>query len=173
MCNSIGERILKLRKALNLTQGAFAGQLGISQQHISHIENGTKEASDLLVKHICLLFNTTETWMTTGEGEMFLLAEEIVKKQIFQLGEQAYYEALKKLLDDNGLVALGSIRSGARLNDDPDLDHMMKLLNDLWSVGDENLKAWAKVQFARAFPPDVEEEVQKKRAENHGRESIA
>jgi transcriptional regulator with XRE-family HTH domain len=155
---------MELRKALKLTQKEIAQQLGITQQFVSQIEKGLREPSDQLLKHLCALYNTTMLWLTAGEGDMFIPLEEIIKKQIAQSGERAYYEALRKLLDDNGLVVLGSAlatRPGGK-GYDQELDNMMSFLVSLWSVGDEKLKSWAQVQFERAFPPDIVEEVQKK-----------
>lgn len=172
---SVGERIAILRKALGLTQVGLAQHMGITQQHVSHVEKGQREPSEQLLLHLCAMYNTTMVWLTTGEGDMFLPAEEIVRQQIIHLGERAYYEALKKLIDDNGLVVLRSALSGKGVENeyDPELKPMIGFLVDLWSVGDEALKGWAKVQFSRAFPDDVKEDVQKKLAKNQGRESIA
>lgn len=170
----IGERIAKLRKALKLTQGGMAAQLGISQQHISQMEKNIREPSEQLLKHICALYNTTMLWLATGEGEMFVPCEEIIKNQISRMGERHYYQALKNLVCDKGLIIMESAAPyfAAGKSCDPDLEHMISFLNDLWMFGDENLKTWARVQFARAFPPDIEEEVQKKRGEKQGRKSI-
>ena len=169
MQDLIGEKFHNLRKALKLTQEALALQLGVSQQHISHIENGTKRASEPLIKHLCLLFNTTETWLTTGKGEMFLSTEEIIKNQIGRLGERAFSEALIKLLNDNSLEVLRTdlaARSG-KFPGDPALGHIINFLVDLWSLGDERLQSWALVQFERSFPEDIKEKVQKELAKKN------
>ncbi|WP_082735948.1 helix-turn-helix domain-containing protein [Syntrophomonas wolfei] len=175
MHNLIGGRIRHIRKTLKMTQEALAAQLGVSQQHISHVENGTKQASQLLIKHICLLFDTTETWLTTGKGDVFLSNEEIIKNQILHIGERAFAEALRKLLNDDSLEVLGTLL-GPRLGEkpyDPSLEPMIDFLVDLWSLRDEKLKSWALVQFERAFPEDMKEKVKNSCANNHNRESIA
>lgn len=46
---------------------------------------------------------------------------------------------------------------------------MLNVIIDLWSVADEALKAWAKIQFARAFPLDVIEDAQKNAQMTMGR----
>lgn len=160
----IGSRVRSIRKALNLTQEALAAQLGVSQQHISHIENGTKRASELLVKLLCLLFNTTETWLTTGKGNMFLSDEELVKNQISRLGEHNFAEALNKLLNDDSLEIIRTllIANSGEKPLEPSLGYMIDFLIELWSLNDEKLKTWAFVQFERAFPEDVKAMVQKK-----------
>lgn len=164
MPDLIGGRIRSIRKTLNLSQEALAAQLGVSQQHISHIENGTKRASELLVKLLCLLFNTTETWLTTGKGNMFLTNEEIIKTQIDRLGEHNFAEALNKLLNDNSLEIIRTLlnaNSGVKPLE-PSLEYMIDFLIELWSLKDERLKTWAFVQFERAYPEDIKAMVQKK-----------
>lgn len=171
----IGDRIKALRKAVNLTQEEFASRLKISKGFVSNLEKGRVLPSEQLIHLMAYEFSSSEYWLTTGEDSMFLPPVEVVRQQISRLGERAYYDALKQLLDDNGLIVLRSALGG-RGNEkefDPELEPMIHFLVDLWSVGDEKLKAWATVQFSRAFPDDVKEEVQKKRAKDQGRESIA
>lgn len=163
MSESIGDRIRKVRKALNLTQRKLAEQLGISQQHISHIEKGTKEASEMLIKYFCLLYNTSEEWLTTGEGKMFLSPEEIIKMQIDRIGEKAYFEALSNIISKSDPAIWTP--AAETTTGSPDLDDMISFLIKLWQIPDEDMKAWARVQFARAFPSDIEKEIEKKRTE--------
>lgn len=172
----MGERFKALRKVLNLTQAKMARDLGITQQHLSQIEKGVREPSESLLKHICSLYNTTMLWLIAGEGEMFLSPELIIKGQIDNIGEQRFMEAIQNIPGINLLIMDNVTHNKLQhrvdsKNRDPDLEHIINFFVDLWSLGDENLKAWAKVQFARAFPPDVEEEVQKKRTENQKQES--
>lgn len=157
----IGKRIKALRKNLGLTQMEFAARLKISKGFVSNLENGRVLPSEQLIRLISYEFISSEYWLASGEGEMFLSPAEIVKSQIERLGECAFYEALKEL---KGLVVLENalIHRVGDNKTDPDLEHMIKFLNDLWAVGDDNFKAWARIQFARAFPPDIEEEIQKK-----------
>lgn len=161
MSTSIGARIAAVRKMLKLTQKELAEQLGISQQHVSHIENGTKEASDMLIKYFCYLYSISEEWLTTGEGRAYMSPEEIIKKQIDQIGEKAYFKALHNIIDKSDPAIWGPVVETIR---SPDLDHMISYLVKLWEVGDEDLKAWARVQFAMAFPYDIEALIEKKRA---------
>jgi len=161
---SIGERIIKLRKTLGLTQTEFAQELGITQQFVSQIEKGVREASEQLLKHLCDRYNTTMLWLVKGEGEMFLSPEEIIKKQIDQIGEKAYFEALSNIIDKSDPAILGS--AAAAITGSPDLDRMISFLVKLWEVGDEDLKAWARVQFAMAFPTEIEALIEKKRAQS-------
>lgn len=169
MRDSPGNRILQLRKTLKLTQQAFADDLGISQRHVSQIENGTREASRQLLMHMCLRYNTSEFWLTTGKGEMFIPLEEAIKVMIARYGERAFYEAIMSIADERALAILAP-RAGNK-NIDPELDRMLSFLVALWTVGDDDMKAWAKVQFGRAFPSDIEDEVLKKWSGEYGQVS--
>lgn len=68
----MGERIKKLRKALGLTQQKFADKLGIKQNTVAQYEIGRNEPVDTVINLICREFNVNETWLRTGEGEMFV-----------------------------------------------------------------------------------------------------
>lgn len=69
---TLGERIKKARKALDLTQQAFADRLGMKQNTIATYEMNRTNPSDPAIKSICREFNVNETWLRTGEGEMFV-----------------------------------------------------------------------------------------------------
>lgn len=65
------ERIKKLRKALDLTQQEFADRIQISRGALATYEIGRNEPIDAVISLICREFNVSETWLRTGEGEMF------------------------------------------------------------------------------------------------------
>lgn len=71
-------RIKKLRKELDLTQQAFADKIGMKQNTIAQYEMGRTIPSDAIVFSICREFGVNETWLRTGEGEMF---EELTEQQ--------------------------------------------------------------------------------------------
>lgn len=66
----IGDRIKEVRKALNLTQQGFADKIGLKRNSVAIIETG-RETSDQTIFAICREFRVNETWLRTGEGEMF------------------------------------------------------------------------------------------------------
>lgn len=70
----MNERLKQLRKKLKINQTNFAKQLGITQTAYSMIENGNNPLADRYIKVICSVFNVNETWLRTGEGEMFLFS---------------------------------------------------------------------------------------------------
>lgn len=67
----MNERIALVRKSLGLTQEKFAEQVSLSRNFMWMIESGTRVPSDRTVSDICREFNVNETWLRTGEGEMF------------------------------------------------------------------------------------------------------
>jgi len=68
----MNERIKKLRKELSLTQQAFADKIGLKQNTIALIESGKRNTSDQSIFAICREFNVNESWLRTGEGQMFV-----------------------------------------------------------------------------------------------------
>ena len=67
-----GENIKALRTQKGLTQEQVAELLGVSKQAISRIEHGVSNVTEQMIKSICREFNVNETWLRTGEGEMFV-----------------------------------------------------------------------------------------------------
>lgn len=66
------ERIKKLRKALGLTQQEFADRIGISRGNIATYETREGSPGSSVINLICREFNVSETWLRTGEGEMYV-----------------------------------------------------------------------------------------------------
>ena len=65
------ERIKILRENAGLTQQKFAERLHIKRGAVANYEIGRNIPSDSVVALICREFNVNETWLRTGEGEMF------------------------------------------------------------------------------------------------------
>lgn len=70
------ERLKKLRKELNLTQQEFADRIGISRGNIATYETRDGSPGNSVINLICREFNVSETWLRTGEGEMFVKQTE-------------------------------------------------------------------------------------------------
>ena len=81
---TIGERLKKLRKALDLTQQEFSDKLKVSRSNIATYEVGKNNPADAVINLICLEFNVSETWLRTGEGEMFLPSPNGVLDELAQ-----------------------------------------------------------------------------------------
>lgn len=67
----MNNRIKELRKQLRLTQQQFAERIGSVQNTITGYETGRRVPSGQVIALICREFNVNETWLRTGEGEMF------------------------------------------------------------------------------------------------------
>ncbi len=68
---TLSERIGLVIQALGMRKTAFAEKLGVTQAFISRITTGVGRPSDRTISDICRLFNVSEIWLRTGEGEMF------------------------------------------------------------------------------------------------------
>lgn len=69
--NTTNTRIKKLRKAMDLTQQAFADRLGMKQNTVATYEMGRSKPGTPIIRAICREFHVNEEWLRTGEGEMF------------------------------------------------------------------------------------------------------
>lgn len=67
----MNDRIKLLRKSLGLTQQEFADRIGIKRNTIANYETGRNEPVDSVCALIVREFNVNETWLRTGDGEMF------------------------------------------------------------------------------------------------------
>ena len=65
------DRIRALRKTFGLTQSEFGGKIGVKGNTITNYENGNRSISDAVILSICREYGCDETWLRTGEGEMF------------------------------------------------------------------------------------------------------
>lgn len=67
----MNNRLKELRKALKLSQVAFGDAIGLARNTVSLTETGDLPISEKTVANICKVFNVSETWLRTGEGDMF------------------------------------------------------------------------------------------------------
>lgn len=82
--NEINNRVAEVIKDSKLTKTAFAAKLNISQPTVSQICSGLCGVSDRVISDICRVFNVSETWLRTGEGEMHVPRprEEIIAEMV-------------------------------------------------------------------------------------------
>jgi len=64
-------RIKQARTKLGVKQKDVAERLGITQSHLSGVENGSTPTSNLLINAFCSIYNVKNEWLRTGKGEMF------------------------------------------------------------------------------------------------------
>lgn len=72
--HNIGERIQQLRKNQNLTQVEFGKIFGVTHAHISSIERGKENPSEMFILFIIEKLGVNETWLRTGIGEMYVIS---------------------------------------------------------------------------------------------------
>lgn len=72
MKNTIGSRIVELRKHTNLTQQEFADRIGCSRAAVGKYETDVSVPLNPIITAICREFNVSESWLRTGEGDMFV-----------------------------------------------------------------------------------------------------
>lgn len=116
---TLGERIKKVRKSLDLTQQKFADQIGTTQNNIASYEIGRREPSAAAVNNICKTFNVSEAWLRTGEGEMFVQRTEADElAQVFSAIAASDDELIKRIiraywkLDDKEKAAVKKLIEG-------------------------------------------------------------
>ena len=109
----MNKRIMQARKEAKLNQDDFAAALGLTKNFISLVETGKREPSERTVRDICRIFNINETWLRTGEGEMYLpktMEEEIAEFTLDLLSHETdsfrmrFIKALAKLSDEEWAV---------------------------------------------------------------------
>ncbi len=69
--SKINQRISDCITSLGITKTAFADRLNLSQPFVSQLTSGASAPSDRTIADICREFGVNETWLRTGEGEMF------------------------------------------------------------------------------------------------------
>jgi transcriptional regulator with XRE-family HTH domain len=70
------ERLIHLRKVLNLSQIKFAEKIGVSQALIWKVETDKRNFSTKLINAICNKLGVSREWLETGAGEMFAETSE-------------------------------------------------------------------------------------------------
>lgn len=65
------ERLIYLRKVLNLTQEDFAKKIGITRSALTAIENNHCNLSESNKLLICHVFHVNIEWLESGSGQIF------------------------------------------------------------------------------------------------------
>ena len=82
---TVNERIRHVRQSLNMSQTDFSKAICVSSGYTAEIENGHRKANDRIIRLIRLTFGVSETWLKTGEGEMFQSAPLEKRERILSL----------------------------------------------------------------------------------------
>ena len=91
----LSQRIIEIRKALDLTQVEFADDLKISQSHVGALEKGTRKIPERIIKLICFTYNVNENWFKTGKGDMFKKGRDFKLEEVIK-----NFNKLDELLQD-------------------------------------------------------------------------
>ena len=109
MNKEAGERLYKLRTALNLSQEEFAKKIRVSKGYITSLECSHRDLNDRLIKLITDTFGVNEHWLKNGKGNMFTeLKKNVGLDEVIALYNQLHpklqklvIEQLKVLLEIN------------------------------------------------------------------------
>lgn len=72
----MNERLKTLRKSLGMVQEEFGKRIGLKRSSVSKIEKGENGITDQVVLSVCREYSVNESWLRTGEGEMFIKTQE-------------------------------------------------------------------------------------------------
>ena len=72
----MNERLLILRKELDLTQEKFGERLGVRKTAISKLEKGENRLTEQMIMSICREFNVREEWLKEGIEPKFNDSDE-------------------------------------------------------------------------------------------------
>lgn len=98
----MNERFKVLRKKLGLSQDEFASRLGLTRGAVANIELGRTEPKPLFISLVCSVYDVSEHWLRTGEGEMFLpksLDDELAEFMGSVLREDIRTSVKKQIID--------------------------------------------------------------------------
>lgn len=69
--STINERFRRLREEKGLSQEEFARGAHRTRSEIKNIEYGKTVPKEEVIQSVCAAYSVNETWLRTGEGEMF------------------------------------------------------------------------------------------------------
>lgn len=78
----MNERLKTARKSLGLSQTEFGARIGVTDGAISRLEKGSNNLTDQMILSVCREFSINETWLRTGNGEMFIKNESNIIRQL-------------------------------------------------------------------------------------------
>lgn len=67
----MNERIKQIREYLEMSRSEFGKKLGVSGDVVNNLERGRVEIKEDRIKLICSVFDVDESWLRTGNGEMY------------------------------------------------------------------------------------------------------
>ena len=95
------ERVMNLRNHLKMSQEEFGKKIGLTRFTISNLESGKRNITERVIADICREYRVNESWLRTGEGEMFreddasILGELVSKYDLDDLDRRIVESYLK------------------------------------------------------------------------------
>lgn len=95
MVLTLSDRIKLVRMSQpggKLSRAEFGARLGMSASMIQNMEDETRrknEAPDVVLRHICDVYNVSYLWLTTGEGQMLEPESPEMMVERLMVGESA------------------------------------------------------------------------------------
>lgn len=123
---TIGNRLKRLRKELDLTQEAFASRIGSVQNTITGYESGRRNPSAPVISLICREFKVNEEWLRNGTGEMFVPdpgneLDALAEKYHLSAADQTLIEKYVNLKPDSRKAVMDFIADVAATLNDTDI----------------------------------------------------
>lgn len=87
----MNERLIYIRKTLDLTQEQFGNRLGVTRAAISRLESGGRNITEQMIMSICREFNVREEWLRYG------IEPQFNDPDTFSLDEYAKQKGLSEL----------------------------------------------------------------------------
>ncbi len=107
--STIQTRIVELRKKLNLKQKDVAQSLGVAISTVSSWENMSIIPENSIVS-ICLIYNVNESWLRTGEGEIFNPSPKVKNLDKNEVVVQYILDIANSLSDENRRILLNAAK---------------------------------------------------------------
>jgi transcriptional regulator with XRE-family HTH domain len=90
----MGSRIRRIRKMRNLTQKELAGQLGLSDRHISAVETGREKPGINMLIRLCEVFEVTPDYLLLGSMHDDLPSDITDRLRLCDEGQLAFVEKM-------------------------------------------------------------------------------
>jgi transcriptional regulator with XRE-family HTH domain len=152
MHKEIGKRVEQVREYFGLTRKQFIQIIKVNLSTVSRIEAGKQPPSEVFLDALLARFLVNPDWVKTGDGEMFVTAEEHMANGIKALGVQKYGQGLINILSDPQFTELQSVIAVSKMvkgNMDPKLGAYLQYILDKWNQGDETVRGWLMKRFRK------------------------
>ena len=148
MGSTIGERILRIIQEQGLKKVAFARRIKVDQAYVTQLTTGKRNPSDRLIDAICREFNIRETWLRTGEGEMYSPPETF---SLDELVQECGVDAEEQEAVKNLVRAYFSLREDTR-------QEIMSRFSEAFSGMTSRTSHLAHANQQEDYPTETEEE---------------